>query len=132
MDSKRGRKEKTKCVRAMVLEENDENTMDCKENKCMGAETSKRRSSPGQSSATTQIILFRSCDEGEWAREGHDDRDGEWQRNRDRPKARWLDEVKEATGKSLQELKELVRDRKGWRAQIKSVSRGRQATQGNK
>ena len=47
---------------------------------------------------------------------------GDGQRNRGRPRKRWLDEVKEVTGQTLQELKEAVLDRDGWRKKVAAVT----------
>ena len=49
---------------------------------------------------------------------------GEGKRNRGRPRRRWLDEVVQTTGMSLQQLKEAVRDRVGWRGVVMEVTRG--------
>ena len=53
---------------------------------------------------------------------------GDGARGRGRPRTRWLDEIKECTGLSLQELKEAAQDRDGWRGKVMGVTRGRQAT----
>ena len=53
---------------------------------------------------------------------------GDGARGRGRSKTRWLDEIKECTGLSLQELQDAAQDRDGWRGKIMDVTRGRQAT----
>jgi len=45
-------------------------------------------------------------------------------RSRGRPRIRWLDEVVEVTGLSLQHLKEAARDRNGWRELNQVVTKG--------
>jgi exonuclease III len=57
---------------------------------------------------------------------------GEGKRERGRPRTRWLDEIKERTGLSLQELKEAVRDRVGWRGKVMDVTRGRHRPDGTR
>jgi len=46
-------------------------------------------------------------------------------RSRGRPRRRWLDEVVEVAGLSLQHLKEAARDRNVWRELIHVVTKGR-------
>jgi len=50
---------------------------------------------------------------------------GSVSRSRGRPRRRWLDEVVEVTGLSLQHLKEAARDRNGRRELIHVVTKGR-------
>jgi ribosomal protein L7/L12 len=57
---------------------------------------------------------------------------GGGKRERGRPKIRWLDEIKELTGLSLQELKEAVRDREKWRNIVRTVTRGRTRPDGTR
>jgi hypothetical protein len=54
----------------------------------------------------------------------------EGRRGRGRPRMRWLDGVKEATGKSLRELISLARDRRAWRAYAHEVTRSRKRLDG--
>jgi len=49
-----------------------------------------------------------------------------------RPRRRWLDEVVEVAGLSLQHLKEAVRDRNGWRELIHVVIKGRNRLDGTR
>ena len=46
-------------------------------------------------------------------------------RKRGRPRTRWLDKIKEATGLNMQQLAELTRDRNEWRKKVMAVTRGR-------
>ena len=48
----------------------------------------------------------------------------EGRRRRGRQKTRWMDGVKEATNKSIEELKEMVQNRHKWRLFIRRVSEG--------
>jgi len=50
---------------------------------------------------------------------------GSKSKSRGRPRRRWLDEVVDVTGLSLQRLKEAARDRKLWRKPIHVVIMGR-------
>lgn len=53
-------------------------------------------------------------------------------RGRGRPKKRWLDEVKDVTGRSIADLKEAARDRVGWRSFVRVITRGRLRPDGTK
>jgi Reverse transcriptase (RNA-dependent DNA polymerase) len=57
---------------------------------------------------------------------------GEGKRGRGRPRTRWLDEIREITGRSLQELNEAARDRNGWRKVVVCVSKGRDRPDGTR
>ena len=57
---------------------------------------------------------------------------GEGKRMRGRPKQRWMDEIVDVTGLTLQELKEAVRDRKGWRKRVMWVTRDRGRSDGTR
>ena len=46
-------------------------------------------------------------------------------RRRGRPRMRWLDGITDLVDVSLSELRELVMDRKAWRAEIHGVSKSR-------
>ena len=46
-------------------------------------------------------------------------------RGRGKPRMRWMDGVKEATGKYLKELRHLVEDRADWRAFVYNVTKSR-------
>ena len=50
---------------------------------------------------------------------------GKGQRKRGRPRRRWLDDVQDITGLSLQEAKEVVRDCCKWRQKVMEVTKGR-------
>jgi len=52
---------------------------------------------------------------------------GSGKRKKCRPRIRWVDEVKEALGLSLQVLKEEVWDRDSWRKMVKSETKDRPA-----
>ena len=54
----------------------------------------------------------------------------EGKRNRGRQRMRWLDNLKEVTGKDLMELKELVQDRSKWRRFVQEITRSRQRLDG--
>jgi len=51
---------------------------------------------------------------------------------RGRPRRRWLDELVEVTGLSLQHPKEAARDRNGWRKLIHVVTKGRDRLDGTR
>ena len=51
-------------------------------------------------------------------------------RRRGRPRQRWLAGVVEATGLPLDKLKDLVRDRTGWRRLIHDVTKSRKRLDG--
>jgi len=51
-------------------------------------------------------------------------------RSKGRPRRRWLDEVVEVAGLSLQHLKEAARDINGWRELIHVVNKGRDRLDG--
>jgi hypothetical protein len=57
---------------------------------------------------------------------------GGGKRGRGRPRMRWLDEIKQLTGLSLQELKEKVRDREAWRSIIMTATEGRNRPDGTR
>jgi hypothetical protein len=44
---------------------------------------------------------------------------------RGKPRTRWMDKIKEATGLDMQQLAELTRDRNEWRKKVMAVTRGR-------
>jgi hypothetical protein len=45
-----------------------------------------------------------------------------------KPRIRWLDSIKEATGLRLEVLKETVQDRKKWRMLVEEETRNRERT----
>jgi hypothetical protein len=49
-------------------------------------------------------------------------------RRRGKPRMRWLDSIKEATGLLLDVLKEAVQDRKKWRMLVEEKTRNRECT----
>ena len=49
----------------------------------------------------------------------------EGRRKRGRPRMRWLDGITDSMDVSLSELRELVLDRKAWRAVIHGITKGR-------
>ena len=51
-------------------------------------------------------------------------------RRRGRPRLRWMDRIKEATGKSLNELKEVTRDRAAWRTLTREITKRRKRLDG--
>ena len=54
----------------------------------------------------------------------------EGKRKRGRQRMRWLDNLKEVTGKDLIELKELVQDRSKWRSFVQEITRSRKRLDG--
>jgi len=53
-------------------------------------------------------------------------------RSRGLPRRRWLDEVVEVAGLSLEHLKEAARDRNGWRELILVVTKGQDRLDGTR
>jgi hypothetical protein len=49
-------------------------------------------------------------------------------RRQRKPRMRWLDSIKEATGQRLEELKETVQDRKKWRMLVEEKTRNKERT----
>ena len=49
-------------------------------------------------------------------------------RRQGKPRMRWLDSIKEATGLQLDALKEAVRDRKKWHMLVEEKTRNRECT----
>ena len=49
-------------------------------------------------------------------------------RKEGKPRMRWLDSIKEATGLQLDALKEAVQDRKKWRMLVEEKTRNRERT----
>jgi len=49
-------------------------------------------------------------------------------RRQGKPRMRWLDGIKEATGLRLEVLKETVQDRKKWRMLVEEKTRNRERT----
>ena len=47
----------------------------------------------------------------------------EGKREKGRQRKRWLDNLKEVTGKDLKELKEMVQDRSKWRSFVQEITR---------
>ena len=54
----------------------------------------------------------------------------EGKRKRGRQRMRWLDNLKEVTGKDLKELKEMVQDRSKWRSFVQEITRSRKRLDG--
>ena len=54
----------------------------------------------------------------------------EGNRRRGRPRIRWLDGVEEAAAMSLERLRNLIQDRKGWRGYVHGVTRSRKRLDG--
>jgi CRISPR/Cas system-associated exonuclease Cas4 (RecB family) len=52
----------------------------------------------------------------------------EGHRRQGRPRLSWIDSIKEATGLSLEVLKESVKDRKKWRRMVEEKTRNRERT----
>jgi hypothetical protein len=52
----------------------------------------------------------------------------EGHRKQGKPRMRWLDSIKEATGLRLEDLREEVRDRKKWITQVEEKTRNRERT----
>ena len=52
---------------------------------------------------------------------------GEGRRRRGRPRKRWMDEVQEKSGMSLEELREATINRRQWRGYIMTVARAPRA-----
>jgi len=55
-----------------------------------------------------------------WHVEGH--------RKQGKPRMRWLDSIKEATGLRLEDLREAVQDRKKWRTRVEEKTQNRERT----
>jgi len=49
-------------------------------------------------------------------------------RRQGKPRMRWLDSIKEATGLRLEDIKEAVQDRKKWRTLVEEKTRNRERT----
>jgi hypothetical protein len=49
-------------------------------------------------------------------------------RKKEKPRMRWLDSIKEATGLRLEDLREAVQDRKKWRTLVEKKTRNRERT----
>jgi hypothetical protein len=49
-------------------------------------------------------------------------------RKQGKPRMRWLDSIKEATGLRLEDLREAVQDRKNWRTLVEEKTRNRERT----
>jgi CRISPR/Cas system-associated exonuclease Cas4 (RecB family) len=49
-------------------------------------------------------------------------------RRQGKPRMRWLDRIKEATGRRLEDLREAVQDRTKWRTLVEEKSRNRERT----
>ena len=54
----------------------------------------------------------------------------EGKRKRGRQRMRWLDNLKDVTGKDLIELKEMVQDRSKWRSFVQEITRSRKRLDG--
>jgi len=52
----------------------------------------------------------------------------EGHRKQGKPRMRWLDNIKEATGLRLEDLREAVQDRKKWRTLVEEKTRNRERT----
>jgi CRISPR/Cas system-associated exonuclease Cas4 (RecB family) len=52
----------------------------------------------------------------------------EGQRKQGKPRMRWLDSIKEATGLPLEDLRKAVQDSKKWRAVVEERTRNRERT----
>jgi hypothetical protein len=52
----------------------------------------------------------------------------EGHRKQGKPRMRWLDSIKEATGLRQEDLREAVQDRKKWRALVEEKTRNRERT----
>jgi hypothetical protein len=52
----------------------------------------------------------------------------EGHRKQGKPRMRWLDRIKEATGLRLEDLREAVQDRTKWRALVEEKTRNRECT----
>jgi hypothetical protein len=52
----------------------------------------------------------------------------EGQRKQVKPRMRWLDSIKEATGLRLEDLREAVKDRKKWPTLVEEKTRNRERT----
>jgi hypothetical protein len=52
----------------------------------------------------------------------------EGHRRQGKPRTRWLDSIKEATGLLLEDLREAVQDRKKWRTLVEEKTRNRVRT----
>jgi len=52
----------------------------------------------------------------------------EGRRKQGKPRMRWLDSIKEATGLQLEDLREAVQDRKKWRTLVEEKTRNRICT----
>jgi len=50
---------------------------------------------------------------------------GEGRRRRGRPRRRWMDEIHEVTGMKLEELRDVMTERKHWRWLVKMVARAK-------
>jgi len=52
----------------------------------------------------------------------------EGHRKQGKPRMRWLDSIKEATGLRLEDLREAVQNRKKWRTVVEEKTRNRERT----
>jgi hypothetical protein len=52
----------------------------------------------------------------------------EGHRKQGKPRTRWFDSIKEATGQRLEDLREAVQDRKKWRTLVEEKTRNRERT----
>ena len=57
---------------------------------------------------------------------------GDGSRKRGRPRARWMDGVKQATGLTLDGLRGATRSRKDWRMKVMVITRGRTRLDGTR